>query len=334
MKSLRYLVLAAVLVLGFAVAAAAAPINCSKKVESFDLVVDYSGSMMMKYAPLKKDKMVAAKEIMQRINATIPANDYMGGLHTISPNGTLYPQGPWDRAAMGKAIGKLKSNFATFGRMTYMGDSLTQYEAFLSSMKRDAAIILFTDGDNNRGADLVEIAKQVYASQRNLVIHIVSFADTKNGEETVKAVAALNPASILVKAEALATSDAELERFVTAVFCGDAQPAVLVLRGVNFAFDSYALDAKAQAILDEAAAIIKETPGKQVILTGWTDALGSNAYNATLSQNRANSVKGYLAAQGVPASRMIAVGKGKSFKYDNSNDEGRYMNRRTEVGFE
>ena len=48
MKSLRFLVLAAALVLSYAVAAAAAPVNCTKKIESFDFVVDYSGSMMMK----------------------------------------------------------------------------------------------------------------------------------------------------------------------------------------------------------------------------------------------------------------------------------------------
>lgn len=334
MKSLRFLVLAAALVLGYAVAAAAAPVDCSKKIESFDFVVDYSGSMMMSYAPLKKDKVIAAKEILHRINATIPAKEFNGGLHTISPNGTLYAQGAWDRAAMDKAINKLKSSFNVVGRTTYMGDSLSKYEAFLSSLKRDTAIILFTDGDNNAGSDFVETARQVYATQSNLVIHIVSFADTKTGEANVKAVAAMNPASVLVKAEDLAKSDAEVERFVTAVFCGEAQPAVLVLRGVNFAYDSYALDAKAQGILDEAAAIIKENSGKKVVLVGWTDSRGSDSYNAKLSQNRANSVKSYLASQGVPASRMIALGKGKSYKYDNSNDEGRYMNRRTEICFE
>ena len=64
MKSLRFLVLAAALVLSYAVAAAAAPVNCTKKIESFDFVVDYSGSMMMKNTKLKKDKILVAKDIM------------------------------------------------------------------------------------------------------------------------------------------------------------------------------------------------------------------------------------------------------------------------------
>lgn len=335
MKSLRFLVLAAALVLSYAVAAAAAPVNCTKKIESFDFVVDYSGSMMMKNTKLKKDKILVAKDIMHRINADIPNQQFNAGLHTISPNGTILKQGPWDRATMDMAIDKLKSNFDVFGRMTYMGDSLSKYQSYLSSLKRDAAIILFTDGGNNTGMDLAEVARQIYAQQRNLTIHIVDFSETPEEMATVKALAALNPNAQCVRAEALAKSDADLERFVIAVFCGQAkQESVLVLRGVNFAFDSYALDAKAQGILNEAAALIKENPGKRVVLRGWTDSKGSDSYNAKLSQNRANSVKSYLATQGVPASRMTAIGSGKSFKYDNSTEEGRYMNRRTEVSFD
>ncbi|MDR1777860.1 MAG: OmpA family protein [Desulfovibrio sp.] len=332
MKSFRVLVFAAALIMSYAVAAAAAPVNCTKKIESFDFVVDYSGSMMMKNKQLKQDKILVARTALKRVNAAIPALNYNGGLHTISPNGKIIEQGPWDRAAMDAGLSKLRSGFPVFGRMTYMGDGMHKYEPFLSSMKRDAAIILVTDGDNNRGSDLVEVARQVYASQRNLVIHIISLADTKHGEATVKAIAGMNPESVLVRAEDLATSDAAVERFVLAVFCRESN--VLVLRGVNFAFDSYALDNKAQATLNEAANLIKGQPNKRVMLTGWTDYIGSDAYNQKLSQNRANAVKTYLSNKGVPSSRMSAIGKGKSYKYDNKTEEGRYMNRRTEISFE
>ncbi|MDR1659244.1 MAG: OmpA family protein [Desulfovibrio sp.] len=332
MKSFRVLVLAAALILSYAAAAAAAPVTCTKKIESFDFVVDYSGSMMMKNKQLKQDKIIVAKTALKRVNTAIPALDYNGGLHTISPNSAIIQQGPWNRAAMDAGLNKLRSGFEIFGRMTSMGDGIQKYEPFLSSMKRDAAVILVTDGDNNRGADLVEVARQIYASQRNLVIHVISLADTKNGEATVKAIAGMNPASVLVRAEDLATSDAAVERFVLAVFCRESN--VIVLRGVNFAFDSYALDSKAQTILNEAANLVKAESNKRVLLTGWTDYIGSDAYNQKLSQHRANSVKTYLSKQGVPASRMSAVGKGKSYKYDNKSEEGRYMNRRTEISFE
>ncbi len=331
MKSVRYLFLAAILVLGYAVAAAAAPYDCTQKVESFDFVVDYSGSMMMKYAPMKNDKVLIAKDLMQKINDKIPNWNINGGLHTITPNGALVNQGPWNRAEMSRAIGKLRSDFQIFGRMTAMGDGFKKYEPFLSGMKRSAAVILFSDGDNNSGSDFVNEIRGIYATQRDLVIHIVSFADTKNGKANLDTVAKMNPNTVYVKAEDL-NNDAAIEKFVAEVFCGEDD--VLVLRGVNFAFNSYALDSKAQATLNEAASIIKNNPNKRVVLTGWTDWIGSDAYNQKLSQNRANSVKDYLVKRGVPASRMHAIGCGKSFKYDNKTEEGRYLNRRTDGGFE
>lgn len=331
MKSFRLLVLTAALVLSYAVAAVAAP-ACNKKIDSFDFVVDYSGSMMMQNKQLKQDKIVVAKNVLQRVNAAIPALDYNGGLHTISPNGVIIAQGPWDRNAMSAGIDKLRTGFQIFGRMTSMGNGLQAYEPFISSMKRDAALILVTDGDNNRGLDLVEVARQMYASQRNLVIHIVSFADTPNGEQIIKQIAAMNPGTIVVRGEELATSDVAVERFVLSVFCQDED--VIVLRGVHFAFDSYALDSRAMGILNEAAGLIKNNPNTRVILTGWTDWIGTDAYNMKLSQERANSVKNYLVKQGIPASRMTAIGRGKSYKYDNKTEEGRAMNRRTEISFE
>lgn len=328
----RMLLLSAALILSYAVSALAAPVACNKKIESFDFVVDYSGSMMMYNKQLKKTKVQVAKEALQRVNAAIPEQNFMGGLHTISPNGVIVAQGPWNRSAMDAAIGTLKDNFQVFGRMTSMGDGLHTYEPFLSSMQRDAALIIVTDGDNNRGIDFVETARQIYASQRNLVIHIIDLSDTANGKKNVEAIGAMNPASVVVRGEELVTSDAAVERFVTSVFCGEAE--VLVLRGVNFAYDSYALDARAMGILNEAAEVIKASPNKGIVLSGWTDSRGSDAYNRTLSQRRATAVKDYLASQGVPASRMTAVGRGKSFKYDNSNEDGRYLNRRTEISFE
>lgn len=331
MKSFRLLVLTAALVLSYAVAAVAAP-ACNKKIDSFDFVVDYSGSMMMQNKQLKQDKIVVAKNVLQRVNAAIPALDYNGGLHTISPNGVIIAQGPWDRNIMSAGIDKLRTGFQIFGRMTSMGNGLQAYEPFISSMKRDAALILVTDGDNNRGLDLVEVARQMYASQRNLVIHIVSFADTPNGEQIIKQIAAMNPGTIVVRGEELATSDVAVERFVLSVFCQDED--VIVLRGVHFAFDSYALDSRAMGILNEAAGLIKNNPNTRVILTGWTDWIGTDAYNMKLSQERANSVKNYLVKQGIPASRMTAIGRGKSYKYDNKTEEGRAMNRRTEISFE
>ncbi len=342
MKTLRVIALAAALVLSSALAAvAASPTMCQKKVESFDFVVDYSGSMMMRNATLEEDKIIVARNLMTRMNELIPALDYNGGLHTITPNGTLLRQGSWVRAEMAMALKKLKSSADVFGRMTALGTGFQKYEPFLAGMKRNAAVILFTDGDENTGEDVYDVVRSIYGSQKDIVIHYVSFADTPNGETVIKNLAAMNSESIVVRAEELATNEAALEKFVYDVFCiptvedVPVEDDVLVLRGVNFAFDSSALDDKARAILDEAANIIKQGPANsKILLTGWTDYIGTDAYNMALSQRRANSVRAYLADLGIPESRMVAVGRGKSFKYNNETAEGRYLNRRTEISFE
>ena len=329
MRNFSTFIIMLALMLGTAFSAQAEPVNCSKKIESFSFIVDYSGSMMMSFPKLKKVKVEVAKSIMLSMLDKIPALDYSGGLHTIAPGSTVVEQGPWNRANLARGVATLRSNFDIVGRMTPMGDGFKALEGTLNNLPRDAALILFTDGDNNRGIDLVQEVQNLYQTQRNLVVHIVSFADTKNGKATLDRIAALNPATVYVEAFELGTSDAAVAKFVEEVFCGEDE--VIVLRGVNFAFDSYALDSKATGILDEAASILKNKPGQMIYLHGWTDHIGSDAYNAKLSQRRADSVKSYLAKQGVPASRIQAEGKGKSFKYDNATEEGRYMNRRTEI---
>ena len=329
MRSLPIFLVTLALVFGSALAAMAAPLaTCPKQVESFDFLLDYSGSMLMSYPKLKKVKVEVAKSLIASINDKIPALNIDGGLHTVAPASTIVPMGVWNRATVAKGVDAIRSNLEIVGRMTPLGNGLKAHETMFSGMKRRAAVILFTDGENNRGMDPVATVQNIYQSQPDLVFHIVSFADTKEGRATLDRIAALNKNTVKVDAYDLSVNEAAMDKFVRAVFCADDE--VIVLRGVNFAFNSAELDGKAMGILNEAAAQLKHKSGR-IVLEGWTDYIGTDEYNARLSQRRADSVKTYLIKQGVPASNLTAVGKGKSYKYDNKTAEGRYLNRRTEV---
>ncbi len=97
------------------------------------------------------------------------------------------------------------------------------------------------------------------------------------------------------------------------VKCTPQMDTITVDAAKLFGYDKANLQDEGKAALDEAAAKIKAAPEiKAVIVTGHTDRIGSEAYNQKLSERRANQVKDYLAAQGVDAAIIEAVGKGES----------------------
>ncbi|WP_230408583.1 OmpA family protein [Undibacterium flavidum] len=79
-----------------------------------------------------------------------------------------------------------------------------------------------------------------------------------------------------------------------------------------FAFDSAVL-ASYQPKLDQISQALKETPNvSNVVISGFTDRLGSDKYNLKLSEKRANAVRDYLINSGIAANRLNAVGKGEA----------------------
>jgi outer membrane protein OmpA-like peptidoglycan-associated protein len=109
----------------------------------------------------------------------------------------------------------------------------------------------------------------------------------------------------------------------------------IVLRGVNFDFDKADIRPDAAVILDEAASLLNSSPSGSVQVAGHTDSVGADAYNQSLSERRAASVRDYLVAHGVAASRLSTVGYGES-KPIASNDtaDGRALNRRVELNLD
>ncbi len=111
-----------------------------------------------------------------------------------------------------------------------------------------------------------------------------------------------------------------------------AAPRKLTLEGVNFDSDSARLRPESLAILDNAAATLKEWGEVKVEVAGHTDSVNSDAYNLRLSQRRAEAVRAYLIKRGVAADRLTAKGYGESSPVaDNKTAAGRYKNRRVEL---
>lgn len=79
-----------------------------------------------------------------------------------------------------------------------------------------------------------------------------------------------------------------------------------------FAFDSSELG-RPQPKLDEVANILGSNSGiNNIVITGYTDRIGSSKYNQKLSERRAIAVKNYLVNKGIDTSRLQAEGKGEA----------------------
>jgi OOP family OmpA-OmpF porin len=103
----------------------------------------------------------------------------------------------------------------------------------------------------------------------------------------------------------------------------------LIVRAVDFEFNSVQLTAPARDTLNEVARALLAQPELAVEIQGYTDSIGSAAYNLKLSQRRADAVKTYLTNQGISAASLTARGYGKADPVaSNDTAEGRAENRR------
>jgi len=108
--------------------------------------------------------------------------------------------------------------------------------------------------------------------------------------------------------------------------------AVQLTNDILFDFNSAALRPESQQTLRDLAGNFQRYPDETISVEGHTDNVGAIDYNQNLSERRAYSVKDYLSTQGVPGSRITAIGYGESRpKASNETPEGRQLNRRVEI---
>lgn len=114
----------------------------------------------------------------------------------------------------------------------------------------------------------------------------------------------------------------------------DQGRTVITLSGeVLFPTDQATLRPQArERLLAVVDALRTNPPDHRIVIAGHTDGRGSDGYNCDLSQRRAEAVRTFLIAEGVPAERVQAVGFGEARPIASNFDaEGRANNRRVEI---
>lgn len=111
-----------------------------------------------------------------------------------------------------------------------------------------------------------------------------------------------------------------------------ARGLIISMSDVLFNTGQYSLSSGAREKLAKVSGILLSYPGLAIAVGGYTDNVGSDAMNQTLSENRAGAVRDYLVQQGVTNAAVTAIGYGNSEPVASNNDAGgRQQNRRVEL---
>ena len=212
----------------------------------------------------------------------------------------------------------------------------------VSEAKIAALCILFEEGEYRMRSQ-----KPLRAMfSRGDTVGYLANVETKDGTQSAQFALNLRqppaPANWLVSEINL---DALIADYAKRVAGGDVYYSPLVSNpsggetlALYFGFDEDSVSDRTRRQLEIVASMLKSDPGKKITLSGYTDALGTKQYNDSLSANRADVVRDFLAAEGVPTAQIITLAKGASqprrpniTENGEDNPEGRRANRRTEI---
>jgi outer membrane protein OmpA-like peptidoglycan-associated protein len=111
-----------------------------------------------------------------------------------------------------------------------------------------------------------------------------------------------------------------------------ARGLIVSMSDVLFDTGKFSLKPGAREKLAKVAGILLAYPGLNIEVGGYTDNVGGDAMNQTLSENRAGSVRDYLVQEGVSTNSVSAKGFGNTLPVaSNDNSAGRQQNRRVEL---
>jgi len=179
-------------------------------------------------------------------------------------------------------------------------------------------------------------AHRVYMADRKVEIARAE-AETSFTEEQRAALSAQRESARLDartrEADTAHQQAAELQRQIDALQAKPTDRGLIVTLG-DVLFDTGRANLKpgAASNLNRLVAFLNQYPDRTVRIEGYTDSVGGEDYNQGLSERRADSVKSYLAGEGIGSIRLSASGKGESDPVaSNDSAAGRQQNRRVEV---
>lgn len=320
--------------------------NQRRLVDNVIIVTDASGTM---YA---NQTFPEAKALTQSFVAAMPeasapsrsGRGYDAGLIGFGGNARSgVALTAFNRAALARAAG----NLAIMGDIDERGGTTPYRNVFkeiqnsLAGASGLSAVVLFSDGMPDLIARAEAAAKALSKSKMGEVcFHAVHTGTDPVGRAQLTDIASQFSCGT-VRSSSKLRSASDLRAFAYDVF-GETTPAptvtpdpcqrVVRLRGIGFAFDKANITPDSAVVLDVAVDQLNKCPAIAVRIDGYTDSIGTEAYNLQLSKRRADAVRTYFVDHGVAARRLTTKGFGESNPIDtNETEDGRARNRRVEL---
>ena len=333
---------------------------------SFFVINDSSSSMSEIYTGAgfsSSSKLSVEKELLSRMNQTIPNVSLSSGLRSFGFGSCL----DWGYTKLNQAVQSYSSasfdsainSLACSSGGTPVASAFTAANTDLATATGNIAVILLSDGHQYDISPVpaIETLKATYGDKLCVYTVWVGNEEQQAGQAVLQQLADVSGCGFSTTASAVASNNGMAD-FVTKVFfsqhalaegdadgdgvldskdkCPNTPKGAIVdkdgcwaFHGVLFDYDKASIKAGFENVFDNAIKVLKLNPGLTVEIQGHTDSRGSDAYNQTLSENRALSVKQLLVNNGIAASRLTTKGFGESNPVaSNDTDTGRAHNRR------
>lgn len=328
-----------------------------KTADNFIVMLDTSGSMT---EPCEMNKTMTrlevAKKTLKERARLLPDLGYMAGLYLFAPFKALYPMQAYDSEKYALALDQVPTKSS---HPTMLQEGLYKMEPILQGLSGKTVVFIFTDGtysktkgmktprerhemaaSKTKGMKTPQKMAAELAGKYDVCFYMISCAQREGPRKFIHDMASVNECSRVVPFGAFSTYP---DYHTGALFV--VKPTVEVkttteTRIVGVTVDHTLFDfGKAESLessnaeLDELGKFLQKNPNAYAVMAGFTDSVGSEEYNLTLSRRRVEHARAYLIKNfNIEPDRLVLNWYGKANPVaSNDTEEGRRLNRRVEI---
>ncbi|MGR3319700.1 MAG: OmpA family protein [Candidatus Anammoxibacter sp.] len=339
--------------------------NYETKIDNFVIILDASSSMKLTYRGDVNNgasKFVVAKDILIRMNSTIPALDVKFAFVTFGHDifkpfkktDIVYGLTNYSQTVLDDALNNARSPEGN----SPGGAAIKNVKEILEAASGKNAVIFVSDGEKLSSNPIMQVRKLKEMFGDRTCFYSIFVGNKSEGKKLLQNLTQEMECGLSVTADDIASSK-DMSDFVKEVFlaerkrydsdgdgvyddedqCPDTPDGAIVdfrgcwvVKGVKFEYKKWGIKPEFNSNLDNIVDILEINPDLEIRIDGHTDNIGSKKYNINLSKKRAQAVKDYLVKMGIDQSRISTKGLGLAHPIaTNNTDEGRALNRRAEL---